>query len=68
MNKGLPPGPIGIASKQATEAVLNYTAHNYIYMCAREDFSGYHVFAADYKTHLLNARRYQAALDRCGIH
>ncbi|MES2617772.1 MAG: endolytic transglycosylase MltG [Bacteroidota bacterium] len=64
---GLPPGPICIPSKQAIEAVLHFTEHNYIFMCAREDFSGYHNFTVSYNEHLLNAKRYQAALDRRGI-
>lgn len=67
MNKGLPPGPICVPSKQATEAVLNYAHHNYIFMCAKEDFSGYHNFAATYAEHLKNARLYQKALDQNGI-
>jgi UPF0755 protein len=68
MNEGLPPGPIGIPSKQAMQAILDHADHNYLFMCAKEDFSGYHAFAIDYKTHQLNARRYQAALDRRNIH
>ena len=66
-NKGLPPGPICVPSKQATEAVLNYAQHNYIFMCAKEDFSGYHNFAATYAAHLKNAHLYQKALDQNGI-
>ncbi len=38
---GLPPGPIRIPSIQGLESVLNYTHHNFIYMCAKEDFFGY---------------------------
>src|SRR5690606_27502316 len=41
---GLPPGPINMPEISSLEAVLNYTPSNYIYMCAREDFSGYHNF------------------------
>lgn len=64
---GLPPGPICIPSVSSIDAVLNHTAHNYIYMCAKENFSGAHNFAADYSTHMLNARKYAEALDRKGI-
>ena len=36
-------------------------------MCAREDFSGYHNFTADYAVHKANGARYRAALDARGI-
>jgi len=61
---GLPPGPIRIPSVQAIDACLNYEKHDYIYFCAREDFSGYHNFARTYGEHLVNARKYQRELDR----
>lgn len=64
---GLPPGPICIPSVSSIDAVLNHAEHNYIYMCAKEDFSGAHNFAADYSTHMLNARKYTEALDHRGI-
>lgn len=64
---GLPPGPIRIPSMAAIEAVLSPAKHNYIYMCAKEDFSGYHNFASTLAQHNANARRYQQALDSRGV-
>ena len=61
---GLPPGPIRIPSIQGLESVLNYTHHNFIYMCAKEDFSGTHNFAATLSQHMANARRYQQELNK----
>ncbi len=64
---GLPPGPLRVPSIQGMEAVLNYTHHNYIYMCAKEDFSGRHNYAATLNEHVRNANRYRAALDARNI-
>ncbi len=64
---GLPPGPICLPSISSIDAVLNYRQNNYMYFCAREDFSGYHNFAVTLNEHLLNAAKYQQALDRQGI-
>ena len=64
---GLPPGPIRIASKQAIDAVLNHKPNGYYYMCAKEDFSGYHNFAVTLGEHQRNALRYQRELNRLGI-
>ena len=65
---GLPPGPIRTPSINTIESVLNHEDHNYLYMCAKEDFSGYHNFATNLSAHLANARRYQRALSQAGIY
>lgn len=64
---GLPPGPIRIPSIAGIESVLNYAHHNYLYMCAKEDFLGTHNFAVTSAQHAANARKYQQALNRRGI-
>ena len=67
LHPGLPPGPIRMPSIVGLDAVLNYVEHTYIYMCAKEDFSGTHNFATTYAEHLRNARRYVQALNNRGI-
>ncbi len=67
-NPGLPPGPINLPEISALEAVLNNENHDYLYFCAKEDFSGYHAFAKNYNEHMNNARRYQAALNKSKIY
>src|SRR5690606_32129828 len=65
--KGLPPGPIMMPSIASIDAVLNYDQHPYIYMCAKDDFSGYHLYAETVAEHLINARKFQKALDARNI-
>ncbi|MGR3809022.1 endolytic transglycosylase MltG [Jiulongibacter sp. NS-SX5] len=65
--KGLPPGPIALPEKRTIDAVLNYKEHNYLYFCAKEDFSGYHNFATTLAEHNANARRFHRALNQRGI-
>ena len=64
IHQGLPPGPINLPSIKSLDAVLNYEQHDYIYMCAKEDFSGYHNFAKTYEQHQIYANKFQKELDR----
>ncbi|KOH46450.1 endolytic transglycosylase MltG [Sunxiuqinia dokdonensis] len=60
---GLPPGPINFPEISSIEAVLNAEEHAYLYMCASDEFNGYHNFAKTLREHNINARRYQEALN-----
>lgn len=61
---GLPPGPICIPSIAAIDAVLNAENHKYFYFCAKDDLSGYHVFAKNMTQHNINAEKYRRALNK----
>ena len=67
LNKGLPPGPICIPGRASIDAVLANRKTNFIYFCAREDFSGHHRFASSLAEHNANAARYHQALNARGI-
>lgn len=60
---GLPPGPIRIVEKATIDALLNSQPHPYLFMCAKEDFSGLHNFATTNAEHARNAQKYHAALN-----
>jgi UPF0755 protein len=60
---GLPPGPITYPEISSIDAVLNFENHNYLYFCAKDDFSGYHSFARTLAEHNRNAERYRQALN-----
>lgn len=64
MYKGLPPGPISMASIPSLDAVVNVENHNYLYFCAKPDESGTHAFAESFAAHKVNAERFQAYIVR----
>lgn len=59
IHKGLPPGPIAMASISSIDAVLNHEKHDYLYFCAKGDGSGYHTFAKTLEAHKRNAKTYR---------
>jgi UPF0755 protein len=65
--KGLPPTPVCIPSMFSINAVINYKKHNFLFFCAREDFSGFHNFAETAQQHLTNSNKYHKALNEKGI-
>ncbi|WP_461452143.1 endolytic transglycosylase MltG [Mucilaginibacter sp.] len=67
LHTGLPPGPVMMPSTNAINSVLNYKKTDYIYMCAKADFSGYHAFATNVTDHLKNAHAFQQALNERNI-
>jgi UPF0755 protein len=67
LHTGLPPGPVMMPSVNAIDAVLNYKKTDYLYMCAKADFSGYHAFATNVADHLVNAHKFQEALNERNI-
>jgi len=66
-NSGLPPGPIRIPSILGVDAVLNHSRHNYMFMVAKDDFSGKHNFSITLSEHNRNANKYWEALNRNNI-
>lgn len=63
-HSGLPPGPINIPEISSIDAVLNFKKSDYLYMCAKEDFSGKHNFAKTLDEHNRNAQKYRNALNK----
>ena len=66
-NVGLPPAPLGLATKNAINATLNATKHNYIFMCANPEKPGYHWFEESYLAHEKNAQRYREWANKNGV-
>lgn len=57
--EGLPPGPICIVGTKLLEAVLNPASVDYIFMCAKADYSGRHNFTNSGRQHVNNANEFQ---------
>lgn len=56
---GLPPGPIYIPAAAVVDACLNRAKVDYIYMCAKPDYTGKHNFAVSGSEHTRNATEFQ---------
>lgn len=61
---GFPPGPIGCATIEGIDAVLNAEKHDYLYFAAKADFSGYHNFSRTLTEHNRYAAEYQRELNK----
>ncbi len=60
--KGLPPGPICMPDTRVIDAVLNYKHHDYIFMCAKPEYSGFHNFSKTNAEHEKYRAKYIAWL------
>lgn len=67
-NIGLPPGPVRMPSIQVIDAVLNYQHHDYMFFCAKSDFSGNHYFSRTLREHNRHAAEYHRALNKLKIY
>lgn len=66
--KGLPPAPICVPSQKSIDAVLENKKTDYLYFCAKEDFSGYHNFARSVEEHNINAAKFRNELNKRKIY
>lgn len=67
-NVGLPPGPVRMPSIKVIDAVLNYQHHDYMFFCAKSDFSGRHYFSRTLREHNRHASEYHRALNQKKIY
>ncbi len=65
---GLPPGPIRCPSRSGLESVLNAEEHEYLFMVAKPDRSGYHHFSRTLAEHNRYAAVYRRELNRRRIY
>lgn len=68
MYAGLPPGPIRCPSRSGLDAVLNAENHEFLFMVARPDRSGYHHFSRTLAEHNRYAATYRRELNRRRIY
>ncbi len=61
---GLPPGPINMPEPSSIDAVLDYNANDYIYMCAEADGTGRHHFSKTLDEQNKYAARYREYLNK----
>lgn len=64
---GLPPGPIRTTSKATIDSILQSRPSDDLYMCAREDLSGTHVFSPTFEQHRSAAEKYRSKLNEIGL-
>ena len=64
---GLPPGPISIPEIQTIDAVLNHEAHDYFFMCAKPEYTGYHNFSKTLHQHNVYSKEYHKWIDQQNI-
>ncbi|MBK7872943.1 MAG: endolytic transglycosylase MltG [Saprospiraceae bacterium] len=65
--KGLPPGPICMASISSIDGVLNAEEHDYIFFCSIGDNTGLHAFAKTNAQHEQNIAQYVRNLRARGL-
>ncbi len=63
-HSGFPPGPIGCATIDGIDAVLDAESNDYLYFAAKADFSGYHNFSRTLSEHNKYALLYQRELNK----
>jgi len=63
-HSGFPPGPIGCATIEGIDAVLDAENNDYLYFAAKADFSGYHNFSRTLSEHNKYALSYQRELNK----
>lgn len=66
--RGLPPGPICIPGPASIDAVLANRQTDYLYFCAKADFSGYHAFSTTLQQHNANAAMFHNELNKRKIY